>query len=371
MPKMICVTIPPPPFKVAKVTAEDAADLMAIVEQSNLAWLNFVAEDLQTEVVPTALRFGFSEQLARELVSQSYDAYEDNEYELGLVMPAIRIQGLDVNVHPVYVFVKDNLILTIHDRSVTRLVHFSRYADTWISKLPGVMPTLDKLTLMLARIIEVNNSRNFEELRIIEEKADDISEALLDPSIHYMETGRYIFGVKHSLILYLAALWRSLDLLNRLRHGDAELISDNPKALQRINNLALDLTKHISLTEHTSEVLISGTTVLQTLYNNQLLKINNRFVFVLTWMTIIGTAVLVPNTIATIIAYALSIPPEHLWWTSIIMVTTTVVATIGAYIGIMSKFTLYSTPEEKVEIGRGLYLLDRLRLWTKASGTKV
>jgi hypothetical protein len=81
--------------------------------------------------------------------------------------------------------------------------------------------------------------------------------------------------------------------------------------------------------------------------------------------------VLVPNTIATIIAYALSIPPEHLWWTSIIMVTTTVVATIGAYIGIMSKFTLYSTPEEKVEIGRGLYLLDRLRLWTKASRTKV
>lgn len=371
MPKMICVTIPPPPLKVTKVTAEDAADLMTIVEQSNLTWLNYVAEDLDKEVVPIALRFGFSEQLVKELVSQRYDAYEDNEYELGLVMPSIRIQGIDVNIHPVYVLVKDNLILTIHDRGVTRLVQFSRYADTWISKLPVVMPTLDKLTLMLARIIEVNNSRNFEELRIIEEKADDISEALLDPTIHYMETGRYIFSVKHCLILYLAALWRSLDLLNRLRHGDAELISDNPKALQRINNLALDLTKHISLTEHTSEVLISGTTVLQTLYNNQLLVINNRFILVLTWMTIIGTAVLVPNTIATIIAYVLSIPPEHLWWTSIIMITTTVSATIGVYFGIMSRFRLYSTPEENVGSDGGSHPLKKLRFWEGASGAKV
>jgi magnesium transporter len=177
--------------------------------------------------------------------------------------------------------------------------------------------------------------------------------------------------VKHCLILYLAALWRSLDLLNRLRHGDAELISDNPKALQRINNLALDLTKHISLTEHTSEVLISGTTVLQTLYNNQLLVINNRFILVLTWMTIIGTAVLVPNTIATIIAYVLSIPPEHLWWTSIIMITTTVGATIGVYFGIMSRFRLYSTPEDKVGSDGGSHPLRKLRFWEGASGTKV
>jgi magnesium transporter len=371
MPKMVCVTIPPPPFKVSKVTAEDAADLMAIVEQSNLSWLNYIADNPENEVVPLALRFGFSEQLARELVSQSYDAYEDNEYELGLVLPAIRIQGLDVNIHPIYVFVKDNLILTIHDRSVTRLVQFSRYADTWITKLPGVMPTLDKLTLMIARIIEVNNSRNFEELRIIEEKADDISESLLDPTIHFMETGRYIFGVKHCLILYLAALWRSLDLLNRLRHGDAELISDNPKALQRLNILTLDLTKHISLTEHTSDVLISGTTVLQTLYNNQLLKINNRMMLVMTWMTIIGTAVLVPNTIATIMAYLITIPPEHLWWTSITMVTTTVVATVVVYEGLMSRFRLYSTPEDNVRAEGRPHLLRRLRFWNKASGTKV
>jgi magnesium transporter len=369
-PKMVCVTIPPPPFKVAKVSAEDSADLMAIVEQSSLAWLNYTIDD-EEEVVQAALRFGFTEQLARDLVSQSYEAFEDNEFELGLVMPAIRIRGLEVDVNPVYVLVKDNLILTIHDRSVTRLVQFSRYADIWITKLPGVMPTSDKLTLMLARIMEVNNSRNFEELRKIEEKADDISEALLDPTIHYMETGRYIFDVKHCLILYLAALWRSLDLLNRLRHGDAELISDNPKALQRINNLALDLTKHISLTEHTSEVLISGTTVLQTLYNNQLLIINNRMVLIMTWMTVIGTAVLVPNTIATIMAYLATIPQEHLWWTSMLMVVSTVVATVVVYEGIMSKFRLYSTPEERSDT-ESMYLRLK-KLWPShlSSGAKI
>jgi magnesium transporter len=49
-----------------------------------------------------------------------------------------------------------------------------------------------------------------------------------------------------------------------------------------------------------SEVLASGLEVLQTIYNNQLQMLNNRLAFVATWLAVLGTAVLVPNTLATV-----------------------------------------------------------------------
>ena len=94
-------------------------------------------------------------------------------------------------------------------------------------------------------------------------------------------------------------------------------------------------------------------------------------VMIMTWMTVIGTAVLVPNTIATIMAYLLTIPHEHLWWTSIVMVVSTVVATIGVYEGIMSKFRLYSTPEDRGDT-ESMYLRLKKRLASpRARGTKI
>jgi magnesium transporter len=344
-PRFVCVTIPPAPFKLAKVTANEIEDLTGIAKEGVLTWVNCSVDDLECDVPRLARKFGFSDVLARKLVGQDHEAYEDNETELGLVLPAIRVYELEVDVRPVVMMIRANLIVTVHDKDLNRLMQFSRYADTWLSKMPTVMPTQDKLTMVMVRLIEVINDRNFEQLRNIEDRADDISEALLDTSIHYMETGRYIYDVKHSLILYLNALWRGLDVLNKLRYGDAELVSDHPKALQQLNLLCIEQTKHISLTEHTSTVLVSGTAVLQTLHNNQLLVINNRMLMVMTWMTIIGTAVMVPNTLATMFGFIYSAPPEHLWWTLAIIVGATVSSTYFVYAWITWRLPMAETPE--------------------------
>ncbi|OPY31095.1 MAG: CorA-like Mg2+ transporter protein [Methanomassiliicoccales archaeon PtaU1.Bin124] len=344
-PRFVCVTLPPAPFKIAKVTADDICDLTGIAKEGTLTWINFVADDLETDVPMAARKFGFSDALARNLVKHDYQAYEDNDIELGMVLPAIRVNELDVDVRPVVMMVRDNLIVTIHDKDLGRMVQFSRYADTWLSKLPGIMPTTDKLTLVMIRLIAVINERNYEQLRMIEDKADDISESLLDPTIHYMETGRYIYEVKHSLIVYLNALWRGLDVLNELRYGDAELVSDHPKVLQQLQLMCSEQTKHISLTEHTSTVLVSGTTVLQTLHNNQLLIINNRMLMTMTWMTIIGTAVMVPNTMATMFGFIFTAPPEHLLWSLAVIVFSTLASTWIAYKWITMRLPMAESPE--------------------------
>jgi len=88
--------------------------------------------------------------------------------------------------------------------------------------------------------------------------------------------------------------------VNSLRYGDAEVITDDEKIIAKITMLASDINQQIGLSEHMSEVLASGLEVLQTIYNNQLQMLNNRLAWLATWMAVIGTAVLVPNTLATI-----------------------------------------------------------------------
>ena len=100
-------------------------------------------------------------------------------------------------------------------------------------------------------------------------------------------------------------------MVNSLRYGDADTITDNQKVLNKIGLLADDLNRQISLSEHMSEVLASGLEVLQSLYNNQLQILNNRMSLTMTWLTILGTAVLVPNTLATIFGFALNVDLQH------------------------------------------------------------
>jgi magnesium transporter len=152
--------------------------------------------------------------------------------------------------------------------------------------------------------------------------------------------------MKHSLITYLNTLWRTLDVVNSLRYGDAQTITDNQKVLNKIGLLADDLNRQISLSEHMSEVLASGLEVLQSLYNNQLQILNNRMSLTMTWLTILGTAVLVPNTLATIFGFALNVDLNTLIWTLGVITLATVNSTLLAYWWVKKRVNLPKKADE-------------------------
>jgi magnesium transporter len=138
--------------------------------------------------------------------------------------------------------------------------------------------------------------------------------------------------MKHALITYLNTLWASWDVINSLRYGDAETITDNQKLLQRIGILGDDINRQIALSEHMSEVLASGLEVLQTIYNNQLQMLNNRLAFIATWLAVLATAGLVPNTLATIFGIG-KINDLIDWpWIITILILSTIICTYLMYL---------------------------------------
>ena len=343
-PRAVCVAIPHV-GKPVRILGNSPTEFISTLQNSTLAWINFTVCDIAKDGAEIAALLGFSASLVPEVIKGYHASFVDGETELGIMVPAVRIDKLDLRSYPLVILVRKDLIVTIHSEEVERLVQFSRYADAYMRKLPESMPLDDRLISMLVRILDENNSRNFEYLREIEEQGDNMSELLLNPKTPRMEVGKQIYDLKHTLITYLNTLWRTLDVLHNLRYGDAQLVSDNPKMLAQIGLLVEDVNRQISLSEHMSEVLASGLEVLQAIYNNQLQILNNRMALTITWLTILGTAVLVPNTLATIFGYVFNLDWRLQIWTLSVMFVATGLATYLAYWWVTRKVQLPSTPD--------------------------
>ena len=343
--KAVCVALPHR-GKPLRVYCNTPAELIPTLQVSTLAWINFTVDSLERDASEIAIHLGFSASIVPALLKGYHATFEDRETELGIMVPAVKVSKLDVQSNPLLILVRKDLIVTIHSKEIERLVLFSRYADAFMRKLPESMSLPDRLTMMLCRILDENNSHNFEHLREIEEQADGMSQMLLDPKSPRMEVGRNIYELKHALITYLNSLWRTLDVLHSLRFGEAELVSDNPKVLAQVGLLVEDVNRQIQLSEHMSEVLASGLEVLQALYNNQLQVLNNRMALTMTWLTILGTAVLVPNTLATVFGSLAGLDHDMSIWYILVLVLSTLNATLLAYWWVGRVVRLPGSPDQ-------------------------
>jgi magnesium transporter len=296
--KAFCVLLRPEGIR--RFESQSVTEFCDPMRMAHIGWIDHVVDDMDRDLIPAAIALGFSELLVRNLQKSTKSGYEDFDTEMGLMVPAIFMEGFNVKLEPLYILINEKVIVTLHSREVKRFMRMRRYAEPLLRKIPPDLAPKDKMTLLLVRIIDENNSRNFDYLAEIEEHGDRLFQVLSDPKTPRSVIAPRIYEMKHALILYLGGLWATVDALSSLRYGDAVLLSDEDRILERINALIGGVQAQIGLAEHLSEVLASGLEVLQSIYNNQLQILNNKLAMLAAYLAIIGTALLVPNTIATI-----------------------------------------------------------------------
>ncbi|VVC03716.1 CorA-like Mg2+ transporter protein [Candidatus Bilamarchaeum dharawalense] len=326
--------------------ARDIPEFLQKTKLANISWIDYIVDDLNGSASKAALDFGFSEQLITPLLKSTRSSYEDLDSELGLRIPAIIVNGFDVKIEYLLILMRKNLVVTIHTTEVKRFFRIRRYAKIFMRKIKPKLSPQDKLTSVLIRIIDENNARNFDHLREIEENSDKLSAKLSTINSRREELGKDIHLMKHALISYLNGLWETVDVLNTLRYGDPELLTDDPIILQRMSGLVAEVNGQIGLAEHMSEVLASGLEVIQSIYNNQLQVLNNKLALLVAYLTVIGTAVLVPNTLATALGSdVFHLGPEDAWWYILVILGSTVLSTVVAYWWVKSRGLLPDRPD--------------------------
>lgn len=261
--------------------SDQVEDFFRLVNQSSIAWVDIKVEDVEKEAVEIAAKVGFSESLLKQLLVRLNEkvhfqgGYEDFDTEMGFLFPAVGVKGFDITVNPVFVLLKKGLIMTVRSRETHIFHNVHRYAETFLKRLPKKLHLDDWLTLLLIRIVDENNERNFEQLHEIDRNSEDLTKDMKNEDIVPTIVGDQIYHLRQTLVKYLSCLWATSDNLNSLRYGDANLISDDPQVLDKIGSLQNEVHQQLSFAEHISDVLASGLESLQSIYNNQLQDKNN------------------------------------------------------------------------------------------------
>lgn len=256
-------------------------DFLPSIRKSSIAWLDAKVDNVEKEALEMATKASFSELLSKQLLSRSKDrehfqgGYEDFDNEMGVLFPAVIVKGLDITVTPLFMLLKKGLIMTIRSNETHIFHNIHRYAETFLRRLPKDLHQDDWLTLLLIRIIDENNERNFEQLHEIDRNSEDLSKDLKSDDIVPTTVGDQIYHLRHTLVKYLSCLWATSDNLNSLRYGDADLISDERQVLDKIGSLLNEVQQQLSFAEHISDVLAYGLESLQSIHNNQLQDKNN------------------------------------------------------------------------------------------------
>ncbi len=339
--------------KTFKQEAESPTAFLEVVNRSMVAWVDYITDDPMKDLPIVAAQMGFTESFISNLSCCEQLNYQDFDTEMWINFPSVQIRGTDVKAYPMLVLIRKNLVFTIHMRLVDkRFIRLRRYSESILRKIPLEVKPEDKLTILLSRIVDANNDSNFRHLRVIEEFGDELNKDLMDQFTDKSQLGPKIYQMKHALIIYMNALWESVDVLQAIRYGDAELLTDDPKVVNLFSVMVEQVKSQIGLSEHMSEVLASGIEATQAIYNNQLTTannqltisnnqltvLNNRFAKLAAYLTIVGTALLIPNTIATILGNSVWVyGPDNLPLYLFLMIGATLVGSIFMWYWISKK----------------------------------
>jgi magnesium transporter len=359
--KWFCMGLEPS-GRTFKQEADSPTNFIDILNASTVAWVDYITDDPMKDLPAIAAQMGFSEGFISNLSCCDQLNYQDFDTEMWLSFPSIQIRGNQVKTYPLIVLIRKNLVFTVHVRLVDkRFIRLRRYSEAILRKIPIDIKSEDRLTILVSRILEANNDSNFRHLRVIEEFGDELNRDLMDKTTDKSMLGPKIYEMKHALIIYLNALWESVDVLQAIRYGDAELLTDDQKIVNLFGVMVDQVKSQIGLSEHMSEVLASGIEATQTIYNNQLTVannqltisnnqltiLNNRFAKLVAYLTIVGTALLIPNTIATMLGNSVWVyGPESLG------LYLTLIAGITAFGSILMWYWIKKTGllfEEKVQ----------------------
>ena len=309
------------PFKKESITLEDAV-AEYVVESGTLTWIECVVDDIVNET-PGILEKLKIDMDPSVLLSGYITAYEDIGDTLGIMLPFIITGDSRTQTTPILIFMKKDLIVTIHDDYGGKIAKLYNYSNSLMRKLPKESEQwADRQTILLFRLMDEVSETNLSILRTILEQAEQLELDLSGSRQTDRNVSDELSNMKRSLLTFLNAVWATHDTVRNVKYGDPDMLTDDDDILEKFEVILGRLDRQIQMAENVMEIISTGVTVIQTETSNKLTKL-------IVWLTVAATAVLVPNTIATV----LGIPDLNvsLTWVVPILIISTVISAVVTY----------------------------------------
>lgn len=285
------------------LTLDKAVELYK--ENNSFCWIECFVKDVEKDSLKIINEFvKMSEDEYKLLFQHNESDYQDYENSVGLKFTVVTMTDNIIKPTNYLILLSDRLILTIHcaEKPVTKVFDISHrllpriLAFTYTHSKQQFL--IDAQSILLVRIIDDITTVNFHTLQQIEKKAEKLESELRGLSDD--EVFDRIVEIKNDLSKFHDAMWSIYDSIYQLRHGDANLITDEKDYLEEFNHLLNLISNQIQSSSNVLQLVSTGFTYMQSRNTNDLSKL-------IVVLTIVGTVVLVPNTIGTVFG-AITIP---------------------------------------------------------------
>ena len=142
------------PYKKESVNLEEVAKIVSL---DNLTWIEIVVDDIVAETPEILDRLGITMK-ASTLLSGYITEYEDEGDTLGIMVPFIFTGENRTQTSPCLIFVKKDLIVTIHDDYGGKITKLYNYSTSLMRKLPQAPESWAERQTMLSKIFFVSCS---------------------------------------------------------------------------------------------------------------------------------------------------------------------------------------------------------------------
>ena len=211
------------PFKRESIELEEAAQIVSL---GNLTWIEVVVDDIVAETPDILTRLGITMN-ASTLLSGYITEYEDAGDTLGIMVPFIFTAESRTQTSPCLIFMKKDLILTIHDDYGGKITKLYNYTDTLMRKLPQAPESwAERQTMLLFRLLDEVSETNFSVLRSIVERAEQVEIDLAGARQVSRDLSLELSNMKRSVLSFLNAVWATHDIVRNLKYGDPDMVSD-------------------------------------------------------------------------------------------------------------------------------------------------
>jgi len=238
------------PFKKESIPLEDAAKR---VSDGTFTWIECVVDDIVNET-PKILQKLEIDMDPSLLLSGYVTAYEDAEDTLGIMLPFIVTGDSRTQTSPVLIFVKKDLIVTIHDDYGGKITKLYNYSASLMRKLPKEPEQwADRQTILLFRLLDEVSEQNFSFLRTIVEQAEVLDFDLAGSRQADRDVGFELSNMKRSLLTFLNAVWATHDTVRNLKYGDPDMLTDDDDILEKFEVILGRLDRQIQMAENVME----------------------------------------------------------------------------------------------------------------------
>ncbi len=249
-------------------------------------WIDAQGEQEASEALQ---QLKISEVFRARLFEKSFSRYESFEHFSYIYYRLMSSDSVEAQPVPLSVFMGKDYILTAHLASDIPEKVFQNFSAL-------VQRKRISTSLVLWKLLDFAVTRNGRIIEVIEDAMETMEEDVIAGKFRTES----IFRLKRALIANNKVAWHGRELVMNFKKGVVSFVDSTHAFLPLYDDLYDDLVYQLDISETLREVLTDSLNIHVSVISNNLNRSIQRLTHVTVVLTVLATAALVPNTVATI-----------------------------------------------------------------------